>query len=219
MNIKDQEIFGLKRKEDALGVCIFENPNIPPEIIEKIQKEESVSFRLSYSFESIEHYYSSTKRENIEIYTTVSRLYDKQGNLIHYLFINIDNTEINKAYSKIAEFESSFSAISKFGKIGYCKFDLFTKNGYGVAQWYRNLGEHETTPLPQIIGVYNHVHEEDKAYILESIRKVKAHEIDNFSRDLRVHTEEGWKWTRINVMRNTMNNDPDKLEMLCVRQK
>ncbi|KIO45111.1 hypothetical protein IE90_06645 [Sanguibacteroides justesenii] len=216
MNIKDLEIFGLKRKEDALGVSIFENPNIPAEIIEKIRKEEPVSFRLNYSFKSIEHYYSSTKKGNIEIYTTVSALYDKQGNLIHYLFINIDNTEISNAYSKIAEFESSFSAISKFGKIGYCKFDLFTKNGYGVAQWYRNLGEHETTPLPQIIGVYNHVHEEDKAYILDSIRKVKAHETDNFSRDLRVHTEEGWKWTRINVMRNTMNNDTGKLEMLCV---
>lgn len=216
MNNKDVEIFGLRCKEDALGVNVFENPNIPEEIKLKIRNREQVSFRLRYLFESVESYYPSQKSGYIEIYTTASILYDMQGNLINYLLINIDNTEITNAYSRIAEFESSFSVVSEYGKIGYCKFDVYTKEGYGVSQWFRNLGEKDTTPLSQIIGIYTYVHEEDKADILESMRKVKLGEIDNFSRDLRINTVEGQKWTRINVMRNTTNTVPGKLEMICV---
>ena len=82
-------------------------------------------------------------------------LYDAQGRLSNFFLINIDNTEINRAHSRIAEFESSFSLVSRFGKVGYCRFDLVSKEGYGVPQWYYNLGEKEDTPLDQILGVYN----------------------------------------------------------------
>ena len=47
-------------------------------------------------------------------------LYDMYGELINFVVINIDNTEINEAYSRLAEFESSFSLVSRFGKVGYC---------------------------------------------------------------------------------------------------
>ncbi len=216
LNIKDMEIFGLGAKEDALGVSLFENPNISADIKEKIRKQEQVTFRLKYPFNSIKHYYQSQRQGFVEIYTTATALYDNQGNLIHYVLINIDNTEINNAYSKIAEFERSFSLVSRFGKIGYCKFDIYSKTGYGVAQWYRNLGENENTPLSQIIGVYNHVHEQDRTFIMDHIRQVKAGEINNFTADLRIFTPEGQKWTRINVMKNTMNTDAERLEMICV---
>lgn len=92
----------------------------------------------------------------------MSILYDNGEIFLIYLFINIDNTEINKAYNRIAEFESSFSLISRFGKIGYCKFDVISRTGYGITQWFNNLGEEDSTPLDQIIGVYRHVHEEDR---------------------------------------------------------
>ena len=216
MNPKDVEIFGLRCKEDALGINVFGNPNIPEEILDKLRNREQVSFRLHYPFKAVDNYYPTQKSGDIEIYTIVSMLYDAQGELIHYLFINIDNTEISRAYSRIAEFESSFSLVSRFGKIGYCKFDLITREGYGVPQWFRNLGEKAGTPLSEVIGVYRYVHPEDRAYIFDCIRRVKLGEIDNYSSDLRIATAEGEKWTRVNVMRNTMNTDPRKLEMICV---
>ena len=61
--------------------------------------------------------------------------------------INIDNTEINRAHSRLAEFETSFSLVSRLGKMGYCRFDLLTKEGDGVPQWYLNLGEKPETCL------------------------------------------------------------------------
>ena len=217
MNNSDIKMFGLARKEEALGVNLFDNPNIPKHAIELLRNQQSASFRISYSFDILGSYYTSGKSGIIEIYTKANPLYDSKGNLINYLFINIDNTEINQAYSRIAEFESSFSIISKYGKIGYCKFDLFTRDGGGVSQWYHNLGEEPNTPLNQIIGVYNHLHDEDREKLFAHIRRVKAGEINGFTEDLRVfHKDNAKTWTQVNVLKNPDNTDPSKLEMLCV---
>ena len=210
------EIFGIANKETVLGVNLFENPNLPLHIIEALRRKEAITFRIKYPLSTIKNYYSSKKNGLLEIYTTATELYDSQGNLINYLLINIDNTEITQVYSQLAEFESSFSMVSKFGKIGYCRFDIWTRTGYGIPQWYYNLGEEATTPLSEIIGVYKHVHPEDRDYILKSIQQMKAGVIESFFKDLRITTAEGNKWTRINVIRNTMNDDPQKLDMICV---
>ena len=217
MNNSDVKMFGLTKKEEALGVNLFDNPNIPEHAIGLLRNQQPASFRISYSFDILGSYYTSGKNGIIEIYTKANPLYDNKGNLINYLFINIDNTEINQAYSRIAEFESSFSIISKYGKIGYCKFDLLTRSGGGVSQWYYNLGEEPNTPLNQIIGVYNHLHDEDRQKVFGHIRRVKAGEINGFTEDLRVFHEDGTRtWTQVNVLKNPDNTDPSKLEMLCV---
>ncbi|WP_297928115.1 ATP-binding protein [uncultured Coprobacter sp.] len=216
MNNKDIDIFGLKSKRSALGINIFENPNISDAIKDKLKRQEAVSFRFNYPFKAVENYYPTDKKGYIDLYTKVSILYDNRGKFSNYLFINIDNTEINKAYSRIAEFESSFSLISRFGKIGYCKFDVISCTGYGITQWFNNLGENESTPLNQIIGVYRHVHEEDRRALFDYTVQLKNNEIDSFSKELRVRNGDGWKWTRVNVMRDVMNNTPGKLELICV---
>lgn len=217
LNNKDMEMFGVIRKEDALGVYLFDNPNIPRDAKEDLRNGKPVSFRITYRFNLVEGYYISDKKDAIEIYTKVNVLRDGKGRIINYLFINIDNTEISQAYSRIAEFESSFSIISKYGKIGYCKFDLLTREGEGVPQWYINLGEEPATPLNRIIGVYSHVNEEDREKLFAHIRRVKTGEIDGFTEDLRVlHKNNVWRWTQVNVLKNPDNKDESKLEMLCV---
>ena len=216
MNNTDINIFGLKSKQSALGINIFENPNISDAIKNKLKHQESVSFRFNYPFKAVENYYPTNKKGYIDLYTKVSILYDNRGNFSNYLFINIDNTEINKAYSRIAEFESSFSLISRFGKIGYCKFDVISRTGYGITQWFNNLGEEDSTPLDQIIGVYRHVHEEDRQALFDYTVQLKNNEIDSFSKELRIRNGNGWKWTRVNVIRDVMNNTPGKLELICV---
>ena len=61
MNIRDVEIFGLNCKEDALGINLFENPNIPENVIESIRRKEPVSFRLNYPFKMVNGYYPTMK--------------------------------------------------------------------------------------------------------------------------------------------------------------
>ena len=144
-------------------------------------------------------------------------LYGMSGELVNFLVLNIDNTEINEAHNRLEEFESSFSLVSRFGKVGYARFDLVTRDGYAVPQWYHNLGEESDTPMTQVIGIYNHVNPEDREAVFREIRRVKANESNGFTLDLRVGLRDGKNgWTRVNVVRNPLNTDPSKIEMVCV---
>lgn len=218
MNNKDVDIFGLGSKKEALGVNIFDNPQIPPDVLEKMRKRKPVSFRLTYSFSDIisNGYYPTKKNGVIDLITKVSMLYDSKGELINYLFINLDNTDKMVAYNRIEEFEYFFTLVSHYAKVGYAKFDLLTREGYAISQWYQNLGEQDGTPLEQIIGVYSAVHPEDRKVMMDFFDRVKRGEATSIRKELRIKTDSGWKWIRVNVMRNPQSNDPDKLEMICV---
>ena len=210
INTKNLDIFGIAAKEDVLGINFFENPIVPEEIRRNGQEQ---SFRLDYPFDRLGGYYPSRKKGSVQIYTKVTMLYDMYGELVNFLVLNIDNTEINEAHHRLEEFESS----SRFGKVGYARFDLVTRDGYAVPQWYRNLGEESDTPMTQVIGVYNHVNPEDREAIFREIGRVKANESNGFTLDLRVGLRDGKSgWTRVNVVRNPLNTDPSKIEMVCV---
>ena len=218
MNNMDVEIFGLPSKEAALGINIFENPIIPEEIREKLSRRESVSFRLDYSFNKIkdEDYYPTGKKGSLDILTKVSMLYDTNGDLINYMLINLDNTDKTVAYNRIEEFEHFFSLVSRFAKVGYAKFDLQSNEGYAIDQWYQNLGEVEGTPLSEVIGVYDHVHPEDRKVMVDFFENVRQGTASSIRKELRIQNGDEWRWTRVNIMRNTQSTDPDRLEMICV---
>lgn len=217
INTKDLDIFGIEAKEDVLGVNFFENPIVPGEIARNVRNGLEQSFRLDYPFDRLGGYYPSRKKGSVQIYTKVTMLYGMSGELVNFLVLNIDNTEINEAHNRLEEFESSFSLVSRFGKVGYARFDLVTRDGYAVPQWYHNLGEESDTPMTQVIGIYNHVNPEDREAVFREIGRVKANESNGFTLDLRVGLRDGKNgWTRVNVVRNPLNTDPSKIEMVCV---
>ncbi len=218
MNNKDVEIFGLNSKKDALGINIFDNPLLPQDVLDKMSRKKPVSFRLNYSFTDIRSYkyYPTRKNDSIDLITKVSMLYDNKGELINYLFINLDNTDKTIAYNRIEEFEYFFTLVSRYAKVGYAKFDLLTREGYAISQWYQNLGEKDGTPLPEIIGNYKSVHPEDRAVMLDFFDKVVKGEATSIRKELRIKHEDGWKWIRVNVMCTSQLSDSDKIEMICV---
>ncbi|RHU27337.1 PAS domain S-box protein [Parabacteroides sp. TM07-1AC] len=218
INNKDVEIFGLASKRDVLGINIFDNPVIPEDILDKMRKKKPVSFRLSYDFTRVSSngYFSTNKGGAIDLITKVSMLYDNKGELINYLFINLDNTDKTIAYNRIEEFEYFFTLVSRYAKVGYAKFDLLTREGFAISQWYQNLGEKDGTPLTEIIGTYKSVHPEDRAVMLEFFDKVERREATSIRKELRIKHEDGWKWIRVNVMCTSQEKEQDKIEMICV---
>ena len=56
MNDKELEIFGLADMKEALGVSLFENPNIPEDVKEKLRARENVDFSINYDFSKIDRY-------------------------------------------------------------------------------------------------------------------------------------------------------------------
>ncbi|MFR0836466.1 MAG: PAS domain S-box protein, partial [Barnesiella sp.] len=57
LNNKDMEIFGIVKKSDVLGVNLFSNPNINPELRKRIREEDMVDFSMNYQFKNINGVY------------------------------------------------------------------------------------------------------------------------------------------------------------------
>lgn len=155
-----------------------------------MRKKKPVSFRLSYDFTRVSSngYFSTNKGGAIDLITKVSMLYDNKGELINYLFINLDNTDKTIAYNRIEEFEYFFTLVSRYAKVGYAKFDLLTREGFAISQWYQNLGEKDGTPLTEIIGTYKSVHPEDRAVMLEFFDKVERGEATQYPQGIAYQT-------------------------------
>ena len=217
MNDKELEIFGLADMKEALGVSLFENPNIPEDVKEKLRARENVDFSINYDFSKIDRYVTSRRKDIINLQTKVALLYDSQNQFSNYLFINIDTTETTSAYTKIQEFEHLFLLIGDYAKVGFAHFNVMTRDGYAQDTWYRNLGEKENTPMPQVIGVYSHVHPEDCAVLKLFVDQVKEGKATSLSKEVRVNRGNGkYSWTSINVMVRDYRPQDGVIEMLCI---
>ena len=217
INDKELEIFGLSDKNEALGVNLFDNPNIPSEVKERLRAKEDVNFSINYDFSKINQYVDSRRNGIINLNTKVTALYDSQNRFINYLFINIDTTETTNAYTKIQEFENLFLLIGDYAKVGFAHFNVLTRDGYAQDTWYRNLGEKEGTPMPQVIGVYAHVVPEDQAVLKNFVGEVKTGKATSLRKEVRVCRENGkYTWTSINVMVRDYRPQDGIIEMLCI---
>ena len=219
VNNKNIEIFGIRDKADVIGINLFENPNLSPQLIEQIRDWDIVDFRLDYEFENVEGYYPSGKRNKINLYTKISKLYDSKGNFTGYAFINIDNTERMDALNRICDFENFFLLISDYAKVGYAKSNLLDRKGYAIKQWYKNMGEDENTPLSDIIGVYSKMHPDDRKRILDFLYKARLGEVRDFKGEIRIlhpGTEAQWNWVRTNVVVNQYQPENGVIELISV---
>lgn len=218
LNKKDMEMFRISNKEDILGVNIFENPILPEEIKQKIKDNENADFTFRYDFSKINKYYQPNSTTGfIDLTTKVTTLYDHNHEPINYLLINVDKTEDTIAYNKIQEFESFFDLVGDYAKVGYAHFDALSRDGYALRSWYRNVGEEEGTPLPEIIGIHSHFHPEDRAVMIDFLDKVIKGESSKLSRDVRIRRADGnYTWTRVNVLVRNYQLQDNIIEMLCI---
>ena len=218
LNKKELEMFHITHKEKVIGINIFENPALPEEIKLKIRDNEEVEFTFQYDFSKIKGYYESEKTSGfINLTTRITTLYDHDRQPINYLLINVDKTENTIAYNKIQEFKNFFELVGDYAKVGYAHFDALSRNGYALSSWYKNVGEEEGTPLPEIIGIHSHFHPEDRAVMLDFLAKVVKGESTKLCRDVRIHRADGsYTWTRVNVLVRNYRPQDNVIEMLCI---
>ena len=219
INNKNMEIFGIRDKADVIGINLFENPNLSPQLIERIREQDVVDFRLDYEFGSIEGYYPSDRRNKINLYTKVSKIYDSKGYFTGYALINIDNTERIDALSRICDFENFFLLISDYAKVGYAKLNLLDKKGYAIKQWYKNMGEDENASLPEVVGVYGKMHPEDRKQMLDFFYKARLGKVKDFKGEMRIlrpGTKDQWNWIRTNVVVNQFKPENGVIELIGI---
>lgn len=218
LNDKELDMFHLNKKEEILGINIFENPIFPEEMKKKLRRNEDADFTFRYDFSKVGSYYQTRKRKGtIDLVTKVTTLYDDNHQPINYLLINADKTEMTVAYNKIQEFESFFELIGDYAKVGYAHYNIKTQKGYAQKSWYKNIGEAENTPLVDIVGIYSHIHPEDLLSLTEFFKNVENGTETKLSKEVRILREDGnYTWTCINLLLKNYDPENDIIELISI---
>ena len=202
LNDKELEMFHIEKKEDVLGINLFENPIFPKEMKERLKKNEDADFTFRYDFSKVGSYYQNTQKQGtIDLVTKVTTLYNSEHQPINYLLINADKTETTVAYNKIQEFEEFFELVGDYAKVGYAHFNVLSGHGYAQKSWYRNVGEADETPLSDIFGTYRHFHPDDRALLIRFLDDARKGLTTQLSKEMRVLREDGtYTWTHVNLL-------------------
>ena len=197
LNDKELEMFHIEKKEDVLGINLFENPIFPKEMKERLKKNEDADFTFRYDFSKVGSYYQNTQKQGtIDLMTKVTTLYNSEHQPINYLLINADKTETTVAYNKIQEFEEFFELVGD-----YANFNILSGHGYAQKSWYRNVGEADETPLSDIFGTYRHFHPDDRALLIRFLDDARKGLTTQLSKEMRVLREDGtYTWTHVNLL-------------------
>ena len=202
LNDKELEMFHIEKKEDVLGINIFDNPIFPKEMKERLKNNEDADFTFRYDFSKVGSYYQNTQQQGtIDLMTKVTTLYNSEHQPINYLLINADKTETTVAYNKIQEFEEFFELVGDYAKVGYAHFNILSGHGYAQKSWYRNVGEADETPLSDIFGTYRHFHPDDRALLIRFLDDARKGLTTKLSKEMRVLREDGtYTWTHVNLL-------------------
>ena len=202
LNDKELEMFHIEKKEDVLGINIFDNPIFLNEMKERLKKNEDADFTFRYDFSKVGSYYQNTQKQGtIDLMTKVTTLYNSEHQPINYLLINADKTETTVAYNKIQEFEEFFELVGDYAKVGYAHFNILSGHGYAQKSWYRNVGEADETPLSDIFGTYRHFHPDDRALLIRFLDDARKGLTTQLSKVMRVLREDGtYTWTHVNLL-------------------
>ena len=202
LNDKELEMFHIEKKEDVLGINIFDNPIFPKEMKERLKKNEDADFTFRYDFSKVGSYYQNTQKQGtIDLMTKVTTLYNSEHQPINYLLIIADKTETTVAYNKIQEFEEFFELVGDYAKVGYAHFNILSGHGYAQKSWYRNVGEADETPLSDIFGTYRHFHPDDRALLIRFLDDARKGLTTQLSKEMRVLREDGtYTWTHVNLL-------------------
>jgi len=217
INKKNMDMYGIKRKEDVLGVNLFDNPIMSKEWTEMLKKGTPIDFSYKYDFAQVGNFYITDRKDSIDLISKAIPMFDAMGQLVNILVANIDNTETIDAHNKIQEFEEFFTLVGDYAKVGYAHFNALTRDGYAISSWYRNVGEKDGTPLPQIIRIHSHFHPEDRELILAFFDQVLKREATHLRHDMRILREDGhYTWTRVNVLVRDFRPEDGIIDMVCI---
>ena len=163
LNDADLEIFGTTR-ESAIGVNMFQNPNIPEWVNHKLKNGEDVTFTSDYSFHSIKdtQYYATVINDGEKhLQVTGITLKDWQNKIFGYLYIVLDDTENYRKAEEKRERDNELIRVKEADKL--------------KSAFLANMSHEIRTPLNAIVGFSDIVaetpDEDEKKEYLEIIHK------------------------------------------------
>jgi len=121
------EMFGVKSADDLLGFNLFEDPNLPKEVVERVQKGETQRILSEFSFEKVkEEELYTTSKSGIHFFDSVVVPFGISDNRsIEGFFVQLlDVTESINTQRALRESEALFRAIYESAGIGMTRISL-----------------------------------------------------------------------------------------------
>lgn len=217
VNDKDAEIFGVEKKEDLLGINLFEHPLANKELRERIRLGETIDLSFNYSFDKMVDYYQTPQKGTRALITKIMPLHNNEGKITNYLILVIDNTETQNAQSRIIEFEEFFALAGDYAKVGYARYDLIKEEGYASDSWYLNVGEPKDKPLKELFISHESVHPEDGKEINRFLEEARKGTLKKFRENLRIHRGNNqYTWSCVNLLVRDYRPEEGIIELVCI---
>ena len=196
MNDAFIDTFALVNKEDSIGKNLFKDVNFPQNFKEMIFSSKKNSFHQKYSFLKADQFLT-TRTDIADMNFRTVKLYDSSGKNDAFLFIAIEETEHVRNLERISHFQEIISLVNEFAKIGYAKINRFDKTGIANKEWFLNLGEDPDTSIKDILGVFAHVHSDDRVKIKDYCKGIADGTCKGYKLDYRIEVKDRpdkWRW-------------------------
>lgn len=93
INRTEIEVMGIKDKKDVLGICVYDNPNVPDVVKQSMRNGEDVRFVMEYNFDQVLGYFPTKKIGINYLDIELSVLRDENGEIVKYMVVSHDVTE------------------------------------------------------------------------------------------------------------------------------
>ncbi|NHI90743.1 MAG: PAS domain S-box protein [Candidatus Thorarchaeota archaeon] len=145
------ELLGLKTKEDAFGLDLFEESNLPGDVLESVRKGETHRFDYKWSFEYVKErgILETSRSDVIYMDVTLSSLQDKNGHARGYVMHVSDMTERRQTETALSANEEMFRTI--FEESPIC-IELFDSDGILIGANQAALELFGVSALEDFIG-------------------------------------------------------------------
>ena len=111
-NKAGMDIFGVENIDDVLGINLFEDPNFPENVKEKLLKGHAIRYENTFDFEMVKSlgFLKTSRSGNIDVYVIVSPMYlEELSHPSNYIVHVQDITERKKAEARIIASENKFA--------------------------------------------------------------------------------------------------------------
>lgn len=215
INNVEMDIFGIKDKQDVLGISLYDNPSIPAKIKDSIRSGCDTNFQLNLKFSKAQDYYHTVLEGAKHLCVKGSPLRGTNNTVVGYLLIIIDDTETLNAYNRLKEFDNIFAFISEFAGIGLYMWNPILKTGYASEQWFKNLNE-KHSDIKDVIEKYDTLHPEDQNKVAIFYQNVIEGKAQSMQEELRVGNGNSWKWIRSHSKVKEFDPQNDSIEVIGV---
>ena len=198
INHAGMAMMGVTDKKNMLGINIFQNPNIPDDMKDRLRQGENVRFTVGYDFSlAREKYYPTTHTGVRHLEITVSVVKQNNGGIDKYIFVAQDVTTTVQVEKELRQNKQKTELAMKASGFALWEFDTLKQVFLAENEPLNNYDK--TRPL-DLEAYYANMHEADLPQAHRAGRLMLEGRDEPFTIDVRLRFpgKSEWQYCTVN---------------------